>query len=535
MMQVQTRLGLVVGAHPLTAEAGVEALEAGGNAADAAVAAAFTEAVVEPAHNGVAGYGGCAVVWQAAAGRAFAVDYNTRAPSAARPGQFPFEPTPDGGYVVPNGRPHAHGATAVGVPGVVAGLALIAERFGRLPLARLVQPAIRAARDGWVVNARTAEIIAEWAPVMTARFPETARLVMPAGRLTRTGETLTNSDLAATLEQLASQGAETFYRGELARRLVAGLREGGGLVTEEDFARYRARVIEPLAGPYRDLTLLTPPIPAGGGLTTLQMLRMLEDQPVGDFQPVSGAFYHLFAETMKVAWRERLTRYGDPDFVALDQPGELAEPLVAGLRARVRAGLARPSRGQVIAPEPGRCTSHLCAADVEGNVVSLTQTHGMGFGSLFTMPGTGLTFGHGLARFDVPPGRPNSLGPSKAPVHNMSPILALRAGRPYAAYGLPGGRTIPNNQAFLTFGLRDWGLSAADALALPRIHCDTVEPLQLEEQAPRSVAQELEALGHSVAWVVRNGGPGHIIRPGARAGTFEGATDPRSSGKVSWA
>ncbi len=453
-MQVKTRLGMVVGAHPLTAEAGVEALEAGGNAADAAVAAAFTEAVVEPAHNGVAGYGGCAVVWQADGAKAFSVDYNTRAPSAARAGQFPFERLPNGGYRVPGDRPHVYGASAVGVPGVVAGLGLIASRFGRLPLKRLVQPAIRAARDGWAINARTAQVILELREVICQRFPETARLLMPSGRPPVTGEKLRNADLAATLEVLAGEGAEAFYRGALGRRIVAGLREGGGLVTEEDFVRYKPRVEDPLAGPYRDLTLLTPPIAAGGGLTTLQMLRILEAQPVSELHPVSAQFYHLFAETMKTSWRERLTKYGDPEFVDLDQPAELADPLVEQLRARVRSGMARPSRGEVIAPEPMRCTSHLCAADAAGNMVSLTQTHGSGFGSLFTVPGTGLTFGHGLGRFDVPPAMANSLAPGKAPVHNMSPILTLRGGRPYAAYGLPGGRTIENNQAYLTLALR---------------------------------------------------------------------------------
>jgi gamma-glutamyltranspeptidase/glutathione hydrolase len=522
---------MVAGPHPLTAEAGLQVLKIGGNAFDAAVAAAFTEAVVEPAHNGVAGYGGGAVGYHAGEGRVVCVDYNTEAPAAAHAAMFPVEPGP-GGFTVP-GAVHKYGALSIGVPGTVAGLEEIHRAWGTLPLAALMAPAIRAARDGWTCNGNTHRNLRENAERITRDFPATARLLMPQGQVPQPGERMTNPELAVTLEGLAAGGLRSFYEGGPATRIVEGLRAQGGILEQEDLSGYRARQVDPVRMEYRGRTLHTPPVGCGG-ITSFQMLRVLEGFDLEERRPGTVPFYHLFAEVMKACWRRRLTTLGDPQFTGVSELGQLDEALIRELRAEVEEGLRHPQPGERIAPEPMNCTSHLCAADAAGNVVSLTQTHGGSFGSLVTVPGTGLTFGHGMARFDPRPEGPNSIAPKKRPFHNMAPVLATRDGRPEAAYGTPGGRTIVNNQAYFSLCMFVFGLEIHEALAAPRLHCEEAEPMNLEERAGDAVLAGLRALGHQVQAVEKNGGPAHGIVLGAGRGEMDGAADPRGEGKVAW-
>ncbi len=521
---------MAVGPHPRTAEAGLEILRAGGNAFDAAVAAAFTEAVVQPAHNGVAGYGGAMVGYEAAAGRVVCVDYNSEAPAAARPDMFPIEPCEATVYAVP-GLIHRHGALSVGVPGVVAGLDAIHRGWGTLPLARLLEPAIRAARDGWLCNTATHNCFIEHGAAMAAEFPEAAALLMPGGRIPQPGDRLANPDLARTLECFTAVGLRDFYEGEIAVRTVQSLRRQGGILTLEDLAGYQARHVTPLALEYRGRTLHTPPVGCGG-MTSFQLLRVLEGFDLADRPPASAAFFHLFLEAMKACWQRRLRMLGDPDFTGVPESSQLEPALIEELRQEVGAGLAGPQPGTKFAPEPSKCTSHLCTADAAGNVVSLTQTHGAAFGSWVTARGTGLVFGHGLARFDPRSGWPNSIAPGKRPLHNMAPVLVIRDGRPAAAYGTPGGRTIVNNQAYFTLLLYDYGLTVAEAMALPRLHCEEAEPCELEPGAGEAVFEGLRALGHQVNPREQIGGPAHGILVGDAATELDGATDPRYEGLV---
>ena len=198
------------------------------------------------------------------------------------------------------------------------------------------------------------------------------------------------------------------------------------------------------------------------------MLRLVEGFDVAALS-VSERF-HLFAEAMKVCWPERLRRFGDPTFVDIDIESELSDSLTATLSEKLKAGLKSPQPGEVVYYEPMNCTSHISTADADGNMVSLTQTHGGGFGSMVTVPGTGLLFGHGVGRFDPRPGIANSVGPGKRPLHNMAPFLATRDGKPFATYGIPGGRTIPNNQLNISVSLFDLQLPMQGALDAPRLH-----------------------------------------------------------------
>jgi gamma-glutamyltranspeptidase / glutathione hydrolase len=534
-------VGMVVGPHPRTAEAGLEVLRAGGNAFDAAVAAAFTEAVVQPAHNGVAGYGGGMVGFLADPGQVVCVDFNTEAPAAATPEMFPLEavappqPPNSGGSPISLYRIrdslNSLGALSIGIPGIVGGLDEIHRSWGTRPIAELLGPAIRAARDGWECNAHTAKNLGEKAEMIRHRFPETARLLMPEGREPKPGDRMSNPELADLLERLTSVGLRDFYEGETATRVVGYLQEQGGILTREDMAGYRARHVPPTQSEYRRHTLLTPP-PGCGGVTTLQMLQVLEGFEVPE--PANAAFYHLFAEVMKACWRRRLMEVGDPAFTGMSETAQLEEGRIAELRAEVEAGLRGEVEREPIAPEPFTCTSHINVVDASGNAVALTQTHGASFGSCVTVPGTGLTFGHGMGRFEPRSGWPNSIGPGKRPLHNMAPMLALRSGRPAAVYGTPGGRTIVNNQAYFSLCIYRFGLDIATALALPRLHCEEAEPMKLEEAAGHEVFEALRALGHRIVAVDKSGGPAHGIVIGDSPRHLDGATDTRWNGKVAF-
>lgn len=522
--------GTVVGPHPRTAQAGFEMLLAGGNAVDAAVAAAFAEGVVEPSQNGIAGYGGCVLIYRKKTEDVVAIDYNTAAPAAASADMFTIEDAPDAvaGYRVP-GRVNVHGPLSIGVPGVVAGLCLALKAFGSLPLGDVLRPAINSARHGYAPNSANRGGIAGNAERWKKDFPETARVFLKNGRAPKKGERLTNPELARTLEAVSEGGHEAFYEGTIAETIANHIQESGGCLTTDDLKNYRPFITEPYEIQYRGYSVYTAPLGAGG-LTTLQMLRLVEEFDMAVMSVAER--FHLFAEAMKVCWPERLRRFGDPEFVDIDIETELSDSLISTLKAKLKAGLKSPQPGEVVYYEPMNCTSHISTADAEGNMVSLTQTHGGGFGSMVTVPGTGLLFGHGVGRFDPRPGIANSVGPGKRPLHNMAPFLATREGMPFATYGIPGGRTIPNNQLNISVSLMDLQVSIQSALDAPRVHTDGAEPIQVEPRAGEDTLTALQKFGHEITPSAGIGGPGHGIRLWEGGNRHDGGTDPRGEGKV---
>ena len=507
-------------------------LKAGGNAVDAAVAAAFTSGVVDPASNGVAGYGGCLVIFLAKSRRVVAIDCNTVAPVAASERMFDIKKSAGpAGYRV-SGRANVHGAQAVGVPGVVAGLCLALRRYGTMPLSEVTKPAIRAARSGFALTKSSRGYLSDFAPQMRRDFSETARVHLSNGRVPGPGERQTNPDLARTLEMIAEGGSAAFYKGSIAKKIATHIQEEGGCLMSADLNGYRARVVKPYSVDYRGYHLFTSPIGAGG-LTTMQMLRLIEEYDMGSL-PLAERL-HVMAEAMKVCWPERLKRFGDPDFVDVDVAAELSDEMTSRLKRRMKRGLARPGAGRLVAIEPINSTIHISTADVAGTMVSLTQTHGGAFGSLVTVPGTGLLLGHGIARFDPRPGKANSVSPGKAPLHNMSPFLALdESYRPFATYGLPGGRTIPNNQLNFAVSLIDLARDAKQTVAAPRLHTEGAEPLQVEKRAGRRILGILKKKGHGILLpAVRIGGSGNaIVVNGDDAAVQSGGSDPCFQGAV---
>ena len=528
MTPTKKQYGTVTGPHPRTVQVGMNILKDGGNAIDAAIAAAFTEGVVEPSHNGIAGYGGCMVIYLAERKEVTAVDYNTVAPMASSDQMFPIQKSDSpAGYHIP-GRPNVHGPLSVGVPGVVAGLCLALQEFGRLPPGQILQPAIQSARYGFVPNRSNLNGIAANADRWKRDFPETARVYLKNGNPPKPNQKLTNPELARTLEMIAADGAPAFYHGEIAQKIANHIQETGGCLTTEDFHQYQAKIVEPYQIQYRDHQLFTPPLGAGG-LTTLQMLRLIENYNVAK-TPVAQRF-HLLAEAMKICWPIRLKRFGDPSFIKIDPATELGDQFISDLKPNFENGLKSPQTGKIVTYEPISCTSHISTADTNGNMVALTQTHGGGFGSMVTVPGTGLLLGHGIGRFDPRPGLANSIAPGKSPLHNMSPMIALRRGQPFATYGIPGGRTIANNQLNLTINLIDLNMTMQEALDAPRLHTEGAEPIQMED-VDESTLVELQKLGHEIQYSSGIGGPGYGVVIANDPAIQSGGTDPRGQGRV---
>jgi gamma-glutamyltranspeptidase/glutathione hydrolase len=484
--------GCVVG-QPQAARAGAEVLAAGGNAVDAAVAAALVAGVVAVHQCGIGGYGGHLVIALPGGRKVVAIDFNTAAPAAARPDMFPLT---DGGVVMDG--VNAHGWLAAGVPGTLAGLQLALDRHGTQPFRKLVQPAIHYARDGFPVGAVLAAALRTAAPQLT-RDPASARLLLDNGEPLKQGSTYRNPDLAELLSALAEHNSvEPFYRGDVARRIAAAFQKHGGLATADDLAAYRAREVTPLRLDWRGCSVWTAPLTAGGA-TVLEALAVLKALAWEKLPPDDPRTVHARLEALRLAWDDRLRYLGDPEKAGVPLDRLLGEEHARDLAARVETAVKERKPVAVTGDgRPHNGTIHLSAADADGMLVALTLTHGNAFGAQVTVDGLGLILGHGMSRFDPHPGRPNSPGPGKRPLHNMCPTIVVRDGRPVLALGATGGRKIPNTVFDVLCAYVGRGESLADAIAAPRMHTEGGLDLTLEARWPEGLTTYLKEVGYTV-------------------------------------
>src|SRR6266516_1281233 len=459
--------GLVAG--ELTgAEVGNKVLQEGGNAIDAAVAAALVACVVVPNGCGIGGYGGHMVIAPAGGKKIIAIDFNTSAPATARPDMFPLD---DSGLV--RARINEYGWLSAGVPGALAGLQRALDRYGTRSFREMVAPAIRLAEEGFPISEGLARGI-------------------------RAVDRFRNPNLAKMLEKLARYNSvEPFYSGDIARRIAEEFHKHGGLVTAIDLAGYQAREVEPLEFEWRGLTIRTAPLTAGG-LTVLQALSILKALD-WDKRPASGARTHALVEALRLSWHDRLQQLGDPEKANVPVARLLAEEYVRSLAAKIERTVQdrRPLPLQADSRRQSG-TVHLNSADRHGNTVALTLTHGNTFGACVTVERLGLTLGHGMSRFDPRPNHPNSPGPGKRPLDNMCPTIVLSDGRPLLALGATGGRKIPNALFGVLTHYVGLGASASDAVAAPRLHTEGGLDLTLERAWPESETELLKAIGYTV-------------------------------------
>jgi gamma-glutamyltranspeptidase / glutathione hydrolase len=542
----QSTGGMVASPQRDATEAGVEMLRDGGNAVDAAVAVAFALSVTDPYHSGIGGGG--FILLRLADGSAFALDARETAPAAATRDMFLAEGVPEDASRL--------GGLAVGTPGLVRGLAEVLEIHGTLPLSRVLEPAIRLAEEGFAVGPRHAAAVGFWqGRGLAARFPETARIQLPAGGAPiAPGWRLVQPDKARTLRLLAERGPDAFYQGPLARAIVDAVQKHGGILALEDLAGYETRWREPLRGSYRGVEVLSFPPPSSGGVALIQMLNLLEPFDLAGRGVGSSARIHLVAEAMKLAFADRAAHLGDADFVDVPVAGLVSKAYAERLAARLHTPWwRRPPwdwrRGErairVEAPgEPPRDggTSHFSVTDDRGNAVAVTQTVNLLFGSGITVPGTGIVLNDEMDDFAIAPHMPNAFGlvdtrganaiaPGKRPLSSMTPTILVRDGRAFMVTGSPGGPRIISTTLLTVLHVLDDGMDVQAAVAAPRFHHQWVpDQLLLEPDPPADVVENLRARGHTVVVSPRAWSSAQAIVIDAERGLHLGASDPRGDG-----
>lgn len=516
--------GMVVSNHPLGSAAGAEMLAAGGNAIDAAIAALFCLTVVEPMMVGIFGAGIAHL--RLADGRHLVLDGYSVAPAAARPDMYrPIsQEWPD--YLRTEGEQNMRGVLAVGVPGTLYAWCQALARFGTLDLETVLAPAIRWAERGFRATAYLVTAIEETAADL-ARFPDTARTWLPGGKALRAGDRVVQSEYAATLRVVAKHGADALYSGELGARVVEHLRREGGLLTREDLARYRTVERRPLLGDYRGFTVAGPPPPTAGGLHVIEMLNVLEGYDLAALGYGTAEYFHLLAETLKLAFADRNASTGDPDFVAIPVERLTSKGYAAERRREIDLARARQWSAGVTAAGSAH-TPHVTAADALGNVISTTQTINDLFGAKVTVPGTGMLLNNTMALFDPHPGHAMSVAPGKRMTSSMAPTLVLRDGRPVLALGLPGGVRIFPSVLQALLNVIDHGMALQEAVEAPRVWTQGQE-LEVETGVPENVRAALAGRGHRILPVPTVGLGMNAIAIDAE-GTLTGAACWRADG-----
>ncbi len=497
--------GMVVSAHALATAAGADVLRERGNAVDAAVAVGFTLAVVLPFAGNLGG-GGFALVHAGHTGRVHAFDFRETAPAAATRDMF----VDARGEVLRGRSLSSH--LAVGVPGTVAGLAHLHRQFGRLPFARLLEPAIQHAREGFVVGPTLAMLLAADARRLR-RWPATREIFLPHGTPPVVGERLLQRDLADSLQRIARDGPRAFYEGELAGRIADEMARHQGLVTRDDLRSYRALEREPVAGDYRGYRVVSMPPPSSGGVHLIQMLGLLQAWPLASYGHNSAQTIHLLAEVMKRAYADRAEHLGDPDFVHVPVRGLLSARYLRTLGAGIDplratpADTIRPGRPQ---DHESDQTTHYSVADRDGNLVSTTYTLNLSFGSGIVAAGTGILLNNEMDDFAVKAGVPNAFGltggdanavaPMKRPLSSMTPTIVLRDGRPWLATGSPGGSRIITTVLQTIVNMVDFGMNAAEAGLAARVHHQwQPDDLRVERGISVDTLALLRARGHSIS------------------------------------
>ena len=534
-LPVVARHGMVAGPEQLAAEIGRSILQQGGNAVDAAVATGFALAVTYPRAGNLGG-GGFMLIHLAGENRQTLIDYRETAPAAAGRDLFLDET----GEVDRVREYFSH--QSAGVPGTVAGLLYALETYGSMSREQVLAPAIALAEEGmrvsfalnFEINARADQL---------RKNPEALRLFFKGdGTPYEVGDNWRQPDLAWTLRQIEKKGMQGFYGGEVARRFVAEMEAGNGLITLQDLADYTVVERRPVRGTYRGFEVVSTPPPSSGGVHIVQMLNILEGFELAEMGHNSAAYLHHLAQSMKLAYADRSKYLADPDFVDVPVSRLIDKAYAARLRNKIDSKRATPSAqitpGALI-PGESTDTTHYSVADRQGNVVSNTYTLNFSFGSHIAVPGTGMLLNNEMADFAARPGGANAYGlvqgeanriePGKRPLSSMSPTMLFRDGQPWIATGSPGGSIIITTVLQILLNAMEFDMNIATAAAAPRVHHQWLpDQLRVEHGISPDTIRLLEALGHEVKPGKRTLGRTQSIMLGN--GWLRGASDTRRPG-----
>jgi gamma-glutamyltranspeptidase/glutathione hydrolase len=518
--EVVSSQGMVASAHPLASQAGLDILKAGGNAVDAVVATAFANGVVEPNANGLGGEG-YIVIYRKAENKATSIDYRSRAS---------FNP-PKEGEKWPN-----PGHRGVAVPGTVAGLAMALEKYGTMSLSQVLQPAIKIAEEGFVVSPTLAGVISDnFKRIMQNDY--LMSIVAPDGLPLEAGDVYKNPDLVKTLKLLASEGADAFYKGEIARLLVDDMKAHDGLIDMNDLAQYKAIEREPATGLYRGYDIVSAPAPVGGFLL-IQSLNMLENYNLKFLGFDSAMKLHLFAEVLARAFDDYYNVLGDPDYVDVPMKA-LTSQGYADAKAKSIKLDAMTSKYDKVDPNSEHwSTTHMSVVDKDGNVVALTQTLSSFFGAAVAAPGTGIILNNEMGNFNGKKGTA-AYAPGKRMNTTIAPTLIMKDGQSFATLGTPGAMRIVPTLAQIVTNMIDYGMGIQEAIEAPRMYCTYLQgpgktTMELEGALfPKKTMDDLALLGYKIKSydnrdLYFGGVQGIIIKDGQ----LYGGADPRRDGAV---
>ena len=494
--------GMISAAQPEAVEAGIDVLRDGGNAVDAAIATALVQTAVDPQMCGIAGFGSMQLYLPGKGFHGF-LDFHGRSPLATRPDMWEkllLGETEDGFGFILKDRVNELGYGAITSPMTLRALDEALKRHGTMPLARLLEPAIRYAEEGFAVRPH---VSAFWNQVATegrvphaemlTRIPATRKIyVKDDGRLRGVGEVLKNPDMGKTLRRIAAAGVDDFYKGDIARRIVADMKANGGLLGQADLDAVKVEENAPLRGTYRGLDIATSR-PPGGGVMILEMLNILENFDLKAMGHNSPRYIATVSEAMKIATVDKDNHVGDPRFVDVPVARLTSKTYAAEMAERIRSGHKTHVPRLNSGANPSADTTHVCAVDGSGNIVTLTHTLGQPSGVV--TDGLGFMYNGAMSVFDPRPGRTGSLAPGKSRFSAMSPTILFRDGKPFFVVGAPGGTYITMGILQAILNVVEFGMNALEAVSAPRF-CTTSDVISLTNRILRRTEAELQAMGY---------------------------------------
>jgi gamma-glutamyltranspeptidase / glutathione hydrolase len=553
---VHAQHAIVVSVHELASHAGVEIMQAGGNAIDAAVATGFALAVVHPPAGNIGG-GGFMLI-RMADGKTHFLDYREKAPAAATRDMY----LDAQGNVIEGAS--EIGYKAISVPGSVAGMVYAEQKYGKLTLKQVMAPAIQLAREGYAL---TWEEAADMHDRHLAEFPESRRVFQRNGDYYKPGEIFRQPDLARTLERIAEK-PDDFYHGSLARELAAAMQKGGGLITADDLAHYEVKEREPVRGSYRGYDVISAPPPSSGGTVLIESLNILEGYDLGKMGDRSAQSIHYTTEAFRRAFFDRAEFMGDPDFAKIPVAQLIDKRYAAAWQETIDPARATPSKDlkrpavfseleqyaaahvPAMAPRESNHTTHYSVMDADGNAVSVTTTINDWFGSRVTADGLGFLLNDEMDDFSSKPGVPNgdgliqgdmnAIGPGKRPLSSMTPTIVVRDGKTVMVLGSPGSSKIITTVANVLMGVVDYGMNIQEAVNAPRFHNQWMpDVLNVEQWFSPDTVGVLKHMGYNLEIGLHFGpsvapywSDAECIAVDAKTGERLGASDGRGSGKA---
>ena len=534
---VVSRHGMVATQQYYATQAGLEVLKQGGNAVDAAVTVGFTLAVTLPRAGNLGG-GGFMLIHLAKNKETVAVDYREKAPEAATQDMFLDK---DGAVDEEKSR---YSYLAIRVPGTVAGLTAVLEKYGTISLERALRPAIRLAEEGFPIDEEFAQSLVQVKSRMEVMSASMAVFYKESGIPFEPGEILVQKDLAWSLRQIGSHGRDAFYKGDLAKRLVADIKAHGGLITMEDLNTYEPMIRKPVIGSYRGYKIYSMPPPSSGGVYLIQILNILEGFPIGEMGHNRAETVHLMVEAMKLVYADRFKHLGDPDFVSVPIEGLLSKGYAEELRDKIRRDKVTPSSA-IIPGDPyrfqeGNDTTHFTVMDRVGNVVANTYTLNFSYGTKFVAAGTGILLNNEMDDFTAKPGvvdtsnfiggEKNAIEPEKRMLSSMTPTIVMKDGKPFFATGSPGGSRIVTATLQVIMNVIDHGMNIAEATNAFRIHHQLFpDEIRVERGMNGDTIELLKTKGHKIQFGDAMGSTQSIM---FKDGIFYGASDPRRPGAL---